>query len=142
MSPQLDSHASRDSLSSSTPSASQLFPQSSQAESVVDYDASTIIQVTDIIDGHDTDNTARSINDSVMKDADKLWRYTQHGIDNISSWFEVDHDEFFRILEDFVRPKLLRKESQLIADEFLAIAKTKKALAEGVVESLKAKTVG
>lgn len=40
-----------------------------------------------IIDGHDSRKKSTSIEDSLVKDADKLWRLTPHGIDTIMDWF-------------------------------------------------------
>jgi len=39
-----------------------------------------IDEITTIIDGHDTRLTALSLNDAVVKDADKLWRVSPHGV--------------------------------------------------------------
>jgi hypothetical protein len=38
-------------------------------------------RVIEIIDGHDTRKHALSLEDALMKDADKLWRFTDHGVD-------------------------------------------------------------
>jgi HD superfamily phosphodiesterase len=45
----------------------------------VNYDAEEIIRILEIIDGHDTRKQAISLNDQVVKDADKLWRYSKKG---------------------------------------------------------------
>jgi hypothetical protein len=42
--------------------------------------AADIDEITQIIDGHDTRLTSLSLNDSLVKDADKLWRVSPHGI--------------------------------------------------------------
>ncbi|MDQ2697439.1 MAG: HD domain-containing protein [Actinomycetota bacterium] len=44
------------------------------------FPAADIDEICDIIDGHDTRLTAISVNDSLVKDADKVWRVSPHGI--------------------------------------------------------------
>ena len=70
------------------------------------YDRSLACEILAIIDGHDSRNEALSKNDAIVKDADKLWRYTREGFaidinrfgetvdlgiarlsDNLDSWF-------------------------------------------------------
>lgn len=43
--------------------------------------------ITAIIDGHDTRPAAISLEDALVKDADKLWRLTPHGMATIHGWF-------------------------------------------------------
>ena len=45
----------------------------------VNYDAEEMIRILEIIDGHDTRKQAVSLNDQIVKDADKLWRYSRKG---------------------------------------------------------------
>lgn len=52
-----------------------------------DYDHQLIQKITEIIDGHDTTNKARSINDAITKDADKLCRFSGAG-------FHIDYQRF------------------------------------------------
>lgn len=87
-----------------------------------------IKQINDIIDGHDTRKEALSINDSIMKDSDKLWRYTPHGIQTIARWFNIDNLAVLDILENFVLPDVIRNESKLIANNFLNVAKMKEKI--------------
>lgn len=61
----------------------------------VDIDA-----VLEIIDGHDTVKHARSINDAVVKDADKGWRSTPHGMRTIAAWYDVPLAEIILMLEE------------------------------------------
>lgn len=60
-----------------------------------------------IIDGHDTDTTARSINDAVMKDADKVWRTTPHGMRTIRRWFGVSQADYLDMVDAVSNPRLL-----------------------------------
>ncbi len=44
-------------------------------------------QILEIIDGHDSRKVAISLNDMIVKDADKLWRYSESG-------FYIDIERF------------------------------------------------
>lgn len=73
-----------------------------------------------IIDGHDTTKDARSAEDAIVKDADKLWRFTPHGVETISGWFQTPAPETLAMLEDFVLPSFLTPEARIMAQGFLA----------------------
>ncbi len=73
-----------------------------------------------IIDGHDTTRHARSPEDMLVKDADKLWRFTPHGVATVGGWFKSAAPETLAMLEDFVLPSLLTPEAQAMARGFLA----------------------
>ncbi|WP_407493051.1 HD domain-containing protein [Pseudooceanicola sp. MF1-13] len=51
------------------------------------WDEAVITQVCEIIDGHDTRDTARHLNDRIVRDADKLWRFSVTGIAIAADWF-------------------------------------------------------
>lgn len=89
------------------------------------FSAAHIESITNIIDGHDTNKEERSIDDGIMKDADKLWRFTSHGISLIPKWFQISDEAFFTMLEEFVKPQLLRADSKVIADTLLGVAEGK-----------------
>ncbi|MGD2098849.1 MAG: HD domain-containing protein [Desulfobacterales bacterium] len=55
--------------------------------SKVQYDPDKISEILNIIDGHDSRKKAISLNDQIVKDADKLFRYSQKG-------FEIDNNRF------------------------------------------------
>ncbi len=55
----------------------------------VGYPADKILEIANIVSRHDTDPVAVSLNDSLVKDADKLWRFTREGV-------EVDVERFHR----------------------------------------------
>jgi hypothetical protein len=48
-----------------------------------------IVAVAEIIDGHDTRPKARSLNDRLVRDADKLWRFTVTGVAVACDWFKT-----------------------------------------------------
>ena len=54
----------------------------------INYDEGKIAEILQIIDGHDSRKDSVSINDSIVKDADKLWRFTQTGFDIDNKRFE------------------------------------------------------
>ena len=54
----------------------------------VNYDKEKITEILKIIDGHDSRKESISLNDSLVKDADKLWRFTQTGFDIDNKRFE------------------------------------------------------
>ena len=55
--------------------------------SEVQYDQDKISEILNIIDGHDSRRKAISLNDQIVKDADKLFRYSRKG-------FEIDNKRF------------------------------------------------
>lgn len=89
------------------------------------YPTILIEKITAIIDGHDTTKIARSTNDALMKEADKLWRYTPHGISTIQGWFNISESEVLDILEDFVLPTFLTENGRMTAKMMLSTARMK-----------------
>ena len=79
-----------------------------------------IDRIIAIIDGHDTRPHALSPEDALMKDADKIWRFTAHGIDRLSTWFETPRKETVAMLESFVLPKLITQTGKTMARALLA----------------------
>lgn len=81
-----------------------------------------------IIDGHDTRKFAISLEDSLVKDADKLWRFTPHGFARIQNWFGYSQAEAAAMLRSFVVPTLLTDTGHRMADAYLASIDTDLAL--------------
>lgn len=81
----------------------------------VDIDA-----VLAIIDRHDTLKDATSLEDALVKDADKAWRFSPHGVTTISGWFGNEPDETLAMLEDFVMPTMLTDAGRIMARAMLA----------------------
>ncbi|CCD96100.1 conserved hypothetical protein [Bradyrhizobium sp. ORS 375] len=73
-----------------------------------------------IIDGHDTRKAAISLEDALMKDADKLWRFTGHGVATIGGWFDTPPKETLAMLESFVLPSMLTDAGTAMAQALLA----------------------
>jgi HD superfamily phosphodiesterase len=59
----------------------------------VKYDTENIAQIAKIIDGHDSRKKSISLEDSIVKDADKLWRYSKEGFEIDIERFEESYDE-------------------------------------------------
>jgi HD superfamily phosphohydrolase YqeK len=84
----------------------------------VGYDASKTTEILEIIDGHDTRPVALSINDQVVKDADKLTRYAR----DLRSWppsFCLTAQEAAARLERFVENWFFLATSKDMAKEEL-----------------------
>jgi HD superfamily phosphodiesterase len=70
----------------------------------VGMDAKWIPEILTIIDGHDSRIEAVSQNDGLVKDADKLWRYTQEGLSiDIERFGETYSEGLQRLRENRLR---------------------------------------
>ncbi|TAE27146.1 MAG: HD domain-containing protein [Cytophagales bacterium] len=87
------------------------------------YPENQLAAILALIDGHDTTKHARSLNDAIHKDADKLWRYTPHGNRIIGEWFGIEQAEVLPILEHYVLPGFLTDEGRRLATLMLQTAK-------------------
>ena len=65
----------------------------------VAYDEDKIQEILEIIDGHDSRKDALSLNDRIVKDADKLWRYSKEGFYIDIKRFEETFDRGMKRLE-------------------------------------------
>ena len=74
-----------------------------------------IQNVTSIIDGHDTTHGARSPEDAVVKDADKLWRYSKVGFRIDIERFEFPPKRHFDYLVDHIDKWFLTRGGHAIA---------------------------
>ena len=81
-----------------------------------------IDQVTEIIDGHDTRKFSLHINDAVVKDADKLWRISQHGLGTVREWFDLPREEALRLVSWRVHDYLFTDEAKSMAAAMGALA--------------------
>ena len=71
------------------------------------YSNDFVERVTAIIDGHDTRPFAYSLEDALMRDADRLWRFDQVGIALASSWFGTDPTSYVDRLRIEIVPELI-----------------------------------
>jgi HD superfamily phosphodiesterase len=60
----------------------------------VGWDAARTAAIRDIVDGHDSRAEAVSREDALVKDADKLWRYTDSAVRICHRWMELTPDAF------------------------------------------------
>ena len=85
----------------------------------VGYDSSKVDEILQIIDGHDTRANAISINDEIVRDADKLSRYTRHDFQLVAETFGLAGEGACQALESFIEQWFLLPESKEIAREEL-----------------------
>jgi hypothetical protein len=71
------------------------------------YSPDFVERACEIIDGHDTRLVARSLEDALMRDADRLWRFDRAGIALASSWFAMDPATYTDRLATEIVPELI-----------------------------------
>jgi HD superfamily phosphodiesterase len=84
------------------------------------YDAARTDEILAIIDGHDSRLHALSLNDSLVKDADKMWRFDPVGFEVDYQRFGVAREAHLAFLEGHVEPWLFTPEAKELARENLA----------------------
>lgn len=84
-----------------------------------DYEVSRKEEILAIIDGHDSRSHALSLNDRLMKDADKLWRFTQTSIEIYHQRFAMGLREYTDWLNDQIEDWFFTPEAERIARETL-----------------------
>jgi hypothetical protein len=60
----------------------------------VGWDADRTAAIQDIVDGHDSRAEAVSREDALVKDADKLWRYTESAVRICHRWMELTPEAY------------------------------------------------
>ena len=88
----------------------------------VDWDADRIERIVAIIDGHDSRREAMSLDDALMKDADKLWRLTPHGVDTVMNWFGLTREQAHRLIASRVHEHLFTDAARTMARALAAVA--------------------
>jgi len=68
----------------------------------INYNELKIAEITAIIDGHDTRKETLSLNDALVKDADKLWRFTPTGVGIDHFRFGIDRDSYMAYLGSII----------------------------------------
>jgi len=68
----------------------------------IDYDKGIIEEILIIINGHDTREQAISLNDKIVKDADKLFRYSREGFCIDLERFEETFEEAMNRLQNVI----------------------------------------
>jgi HD superfamily phosphohydrolase YqeK len=95
----------------------------------LNFDPVKIQEIVKIIEGHDSRKEAMSLNDKLVKDADKLWRFSPVGMDTNIKMFRMDNNK----LSD----RLL-----LMIDEWFFMPESKDMAREGLAECKRIKSKG
>jgi HD superfamily phosphodiesterase len=85
----------------------------------IKYDPEKTREILEIIDGHDSRRNAFSLNDKIVKDADKLWRYSKSGFYIDIERFGESHEEGLARLRVRIFKKLFTATAREIASEKL-----------------------
>ncbi|MGQ7297473.1 HD domain-containing protein [Quadrisphaera sp. KR29] len=81
-------------------------------------------RVVAIVDGHDSRAHATSVDDAVVKDADKLWRLTPHGVDTVMDWFGLTREQAHLLIGSRVHTHLLTDAGRTVARGLATVART------------------
>lgn len=84
------------------------------------YDDAFVARVTAIIDGHDTRPEPRSLEDALVRDADRLWRFDHTGIALAHGWFKLTPSAYMDRLEAEIIPELQTTAARRMAEADLA----------------------
>jgi hypothetical protein len=87
------------------------------------HDQDLAAEIVEIIDGHDSRLTALSLNDSLVKDADKLWRLTPHGVDTVMDWFGLSREQALVLIGSRVHEHLFTDAARVMARALAAVAR-------------------
>lgn len=79
-------------------------------------------EIVQIVDGHDSRREALSLNDSLVKDADKLWRLTPHGVDTVMDWFGLTRQQAHVLIGSRVHDHLFTDAARTIARGLASVA--------------------
>lgn len=95
------------------------------------YPVERIEAITQIIDGHDTRGTALSLEDGLVKDADKLWRYTAHGLETVRGWFGYEPARQLVLLEEWSRTRFFDEAARHMAIGLLTALRAEREVGRG-----------
>jgi len=93
------------------------------------YDAQKTQAIQKIIDGHDSIPEAHSLEDALVKDADKLWRFTPISIRITRHWHQRETADYIAFLDGKIDTWMLTEYGQKKAREELALSR--QAFAKG-----------
>lgn len=80
------------------------------------YEEEFVDAVCAIIEGHDTRPKALSLEDALVRDADRLWRFDHAGIALASGWFGLDPAAYSDRLRAEIVPELLTEAAIAMAN--------------------------
>ncbi|WP_235779833.1 HD domain-containing protein [Sinomonas notoginsengisoli] len=78
-------------------------------------------RIVDIVDGHDSRRESLSVEDAIVKDADKVWRLSPHGLDTVMDWFGLDRGQALRLCASRVQGHLFTDAAKALARGLAAI---------------------
>jgi HD superfamily phosphodiesterase len=85
----------------------------------VGWDPERTLRIQEIVDGHDSRPEALSLEDALVKDADKLWRYTRSGVGICHRWMDRTPEAFMDFVESRIDDWLLTDAGRALARELL-----------------------
>lgn len=88
------------------------------------FDALKLEQVLEIIDGHDSRKQAVSLEDAIVKDADKLWRFGLEGVTICRGWMGMSATDFLAYVEAKIPEWFLTDHGSELARETLSQTRT------------------
>ena len=97
----------------------------------VQYDFTKVKKILEIIDGHDSRPKPVSVNDMIVKDADKLWRYSKSGFYIDIQRFGESHEEGLDRLRSHISGWFFTASAEAIATENLSKREVEKAVNHG-----------
>jgi HD superfamily phosphodiesterase len=89
----------------------------------VGYDEELTARVVEIVEGHDSRTEALSLEDAIVKDADKLWRFTESGVRIAHTWIDRTPEAFMDFVETRIDDWLFTGAARELAREALAEAR-------------------
>ncbi|MFC1824711.1 HD domain-containing protein [Thermodesulfobacteriota bacterium] len=92
----------------------------------IDYPEERIIKIQQIINGHDSRETALSLEDMIVKDADKLFRFSHEGFIIDYQRFKREPHEWINYLKQHIEPWFFTASGEKMAQS--EIEKRKKEL--------------
>jgi len=96
------------------------------------YDEERTRRIQEIVDGHDTRPEPLSLEETVVREADRLWRFTENGIRFGTAWRFPSDAETIAFFESKLDEWMLTEPGKRLAREALARSKAALLVAEGV----------
>jgi hypothetical protein len=85
----------------------------------VGCDAVRSARIVEIVDGHDSRAQALNLEDAIVKDADKLWRFTESGVRVAHVWVDRTPESFMDFVESRIDTWLFTAPARELARETL-----------------------
>jgi hypothetical protein len=89
----------------------------------VGWDPGRTERIRDIVDGHDTRAEALDLDDALVKDADKLWRYTESAVRICHEWMRLTTDAYMDWVESEIDAWLFTEAARGLARREIAASR-------------------